>query len=198
MEARRYDEYKRDDWLDVRIGMMDKVLQLKFTQHQTLLEELLATGEAELVEDSDRDSFWGIGADRNGQNQLGKALMRLRATLRDPTPPEPSRCFLHRNGPQKMQRSPPPSGTLVSPDEPTKRKWLNSNNKSGPPSMCEYCGSAPKHGNYAYCSHACGRHAKSTHKQGTTQAQSPSSSRYRSLVAPFTGLTTFSSCTVRH
>ncbi|OJA12649.1 hypothetical protein AZE42_07956 [Rhizopogon vesiculosus] len=45
--------------------------------------ELLSTGDAELVEDSDKDSFWGIGADREGQNQLCKALVRLRTTLRD-------------------------------------------------------------------------------------------------------------------
>jgi len=35
------------------------------------------------MQDSDKDSFWGIGADRKGQNQLGKALVRLRTKLRD-------------------------------------------------------------------------------------------------------------------
>jgi hypothetical protein len=34
-------------------------------------------------QDSDKDSFWGIGVDRKGQNQLGKALVRLRTKLRD-------------------------------------------------------------------------------------------------------------------
>lgn len=28
-----------------------------------------------LVEDSPRDSYWGIGANRNGKNMLGKILM---------------------------------------------------------------------------------------------------------------------------
>lgn len=53
------------------------------SENRHLKEELLSTGDAELVEDSDKDSFWGIGVDRKGQNQLGKALVRLRTQLRD-------------------------------------------------------------------------------------------------------------------
>lgn len=33
-------------------------------------------------QDSDKDSFWGVGADRKGRNELGKALERLRDRLR--------------------------------------------------------------------------------------------------------------------
>jgi len=62
--------------------MMDLALWHKFTQHESLMKELLSTDDAELIEDSDKDSFWGIGADRRGQNELGKALERLRARLR--------------------------------------------------------------------------------------------------------------------
>lgn len=61
---------------------MDTTLELKFTQHEDLKEELLATGDAELVEDSDKDAFWGVGADGKGRNELGKALERLRTKLR--------------------------------------------------------------------------------------------------------------------
>lgn len=81
---------------------METVLKLKFTQHQDLKQMLLNTGDAELVEvcqyhhpstcrvhhffkkkkDSPRDWFWGIGADGTGNNELGKALMRLRGELR--------------------------------------------------------------------------------------------------------------------
>ncbi|KAG0692706.1 hypothetical protein DFH29DRAFT_817226 [Suillus ampliporus] len=82
-EAHRFNPEVRSDWLRVRIEMMDLVLWHKFTQNRHLKEELLSTGDAELVEDSDKDSFWGIGADRKGQNQLGKALGRLRTKLRD-------------------------------------------------------------------------------------------------------------------
>jgi len=84
---------------------MEMVLGLKFTQHAKLRKLLLNTGDAELVEvviilylhsihdcdqghpssqDSPRDWFWGVGADRTGSNELGKALMRLRDELREP------------------------------------------------------------------------------------------------------------------
>lgn len=62
---------------------MDEALWCKFTQHPDLKAELLSTGDAELVEDSDKDAFWGVGADRKGRNELGKALERLRAKLRE-------------------------------------------------------------------------------------------------------------------
>jgi len=72
----------RGDWYLVRIHKMEETLWHKFTQHRSLREQLLATGDAELVEDSDKDAFWGIGADGKGRNELGKALEGLRALLR--------------------------------------------------------------------------------------------------------------------
>ncbi|KAJ7888790.1 hypothetical protein B0H13DRAFT_2235009 [Mycena leptocephala] len=82
-EARRFQPEVRSDWKDVNIQMMDLALWHKFTQHESLKKELLATDDAELVEDSDKDSFWGVGTDRRGRNELGKALERLRTKLRD-------------------------------------------------------------------------------------------------------------------
>ncbi|KAF7374359.1 DUF1768 domain-containing protein [Mycena sanguinolenta] len=82
-EARRFQPEVRSDWKDVNIQMMDLALWHKFTQHESLRKELLATDDAELVEDSDKDSFWGVGADRKGRNELGKALERLRTRLRE-------------------------------------------------------------------------------------------------------------------
>ena len=80
---------------------MDVAIWHKFTQHRDLKEELLATGDADLIEvcycclfsphfrnihieiqNSDKDAFWGCGADGKGKNELGKALVRLRAQLR--------------------------------------------------------------------------------------------------------------------
>jgi len=82
-EARRYAAEVRADWRDVNISKMDEALFYKFKQHPDLMQELLDTGEAELIEDSDKDSFWGIGPDGQGRNELGKALERLRGRLRD-------------------------------------------------------------------------------------------------------------------
>jgi len=34
------------------------------------------------IQNSDKDPFWGCGADGKGKNELGRALVRLRAKLR--------------------------------------------------------------------------------------------------------------------
>lgn len=43
-------------------------------------ENLIGTGEAVLIEDSERDSYWG-GVLPNSLNMLGKLLMELRSEL---------------------------------------------------------------------------------------------------------------------
>ncbi|KAJ6601252.1 DUF1768-domain-containing protein [Mycena vulgaris] len=80
--AGKYTADKHPDWFKMNIAKMDIVIWHKFTQHEDLKQELLGTGDAELVEDSAKDPFWGIGRDKRGQNQLGKALERLRSKLR--------------------------------------------------------------------------------------------------------------------
>jgi ribA/ribD-fused uncharacterized protein len=80
--AHQHRQFVRGDWYQVNVKIMDDVLSHKFIQHDDLKRELLATGDAELIEASDNDSFWGWGADHKGRNELGKALMRLRAKLR--------------------------------------------------------------------------------------------------------------------
>ncbi|KAG8910628.1 hypothetical protein FRC01_006226 [Tulasnella sp. 417] len=83
MEARRFEPEVRSDWRSVNLEVMDMVLELKFTQHSKLMDELLKTGDAKLVEDArDKDAFWGNGADGKGLNHLGYALMSLRERYR--------------------------------------------------------------------------------------------------------------------
>ncbi|EPS93921.1 hypothetical protein FOMPIDRAFT_1055529 [Fomitopsis schrenkii] len=83
--ARRMRRLQRSDWFDVNVSIMDNILHAKFTQHPELKASLLGTGNREIIEDSPVDSFWGCGRDRQGRNELGKALMRLRDGLRQPT-----------------------------------------------------------------------------------------------------------------
>jgi len=61
--------------------MLD-ALRAKFTQHADLRTLLLATGDAQLVEHTTNDSYWGDGGDGSGKNRLGQLLMRLRDELR--------------------------------------------------------------------------------------------------------------------
>jgi ribA/ribD-fused uncharacterized protein len=76
-----HPEDLRPDWDKVKLDVMKTALTIKFTQHEPLKRALLDTHPAELVEDSDEDSFWGVGADGNGQNLLGRMLMEVRTVL---------------------------------------------------------------------------------------------------------------------
>jgi hypothetical protein len=71
----------RSDWEQVKVGIMEELVRLKFTTHPDLREQLLATGDAELVEGNNwNDRFWGVCRGK-GQNQLGKILMKVRSEL---------------------------------------------------------------------------------------------------------------------
>lgn len=73
---------RRSDWDAVKVKFMRDILRAKVTQHEYVRRKLLATGDRELIENSWRDAFWGWGANRDGQNQLGKLWMEVRAELR--------------------------------------------------------------------------------------------------------------------
>jgi ribA/ribD-fused uncharacterized protein len=74
------DKYRKD-WEEVKLRVMEEILRVKLATHSEVREALLATGQAEIVENSQTDSFWGWGPDRQGQNHLGKIWMKLRAEL---------------------------------------------------------------------------------------------------------------------
>lgn len=74
--------FRREDWDDVKVGIMRDILRLKVAQHEYVRRKLLATGDRELVENSWRDDYWGWGPNRDGQNMLGKLWMEVRAELR--------------------------------------------------------------------------------------------------------------------
>lgn len=71
----------RPDWEAVKEQVMAKALRAKFTQHESLKQYLLQTGDADLVEHTDRDKYWGDGGNGTGQNRLGHLLMQLRTEL---------------------------------------------------------------------------------------------------------------------
>ena len=68
----------RRDWGRVRDNIMCDAVRAKFTQHPELKALLLATGDATLVEHTERDSYWGDGGDGSGRNMLGLILMQIR------------------------------------------------------------------------------------------------------------------------
>jgi N-glycosidase YbiA len=71
----------RPDWEAVKVVVMYELVRQKFANNAELREQLLATGDAELVEVNNwRDRFWGVYRGE-GRNELGKILMRVREEL---------------------------------------------------------------------------------------------------------------------
>ncbi len=71
----------RGDWNSVKDEIMREALEAKFNQHPALRSMLLNTRDAELIEHTKNDSYWGDGGDGSGKNRLGQLLMELRARL---------------------------------------------------------------------------------------------------------------------
>lgn len=85
MAARKARSRKRPlraDWESVKVDVMRAALRAKFSQHSSLKELLLSTGEADIIEHTTNDRYWGDGGDGSGRNMLGRLLMEVRAELR--------------------------------------------------------------------------------------------------------------------
>jgi ribA/ribD-fused uncharacterized protein len=66
----------------VKDEIMLRAVRAKFQSHESLGEELLATGDEEIIEQTTDDKYWGCGSDGTGLNKLGLILMQVRAELR--------------------------------------------------------------------------------------------------------------------
>ncbi|WP_308641855.1 NADAR family protein [Paenibacillus nuruki] len=86
MKSKPYREKTRRDWEKVRIQIMRWCLRVKLFQNWDEFSMLLkSTEKFPIVEESNRDIFWGARADENdtlrGVNCLGRLLMELREEL---------------------------------------------------------------------------------------------------------------------
>lgn len=83
----------REDWEQVKMGIMEELLRIKFSQPY-LRYQLVGTGDRELIEGNTwGDKFWGAvwqvavpgssNASWVGENHLGKILMKIRAEVRE-------------------------------------------------------------------------------------------------------------------
>ncbi|KAM5542427.1 hypothetical protein V8D89_003886 [Ganoderma adspersum] len=80
--AESLKEYWRGDWEEVKLEMLESVLYHKFVQRAALRGMLMETGGADLVF-ADPDVVWGDGDMGQGLNLIGRALMQVRARLRE-------------------------------------------------------------------------------------------------------------------
>lgn len=82
----------RADWDAIKEKVMWKGLVAKFSI-PALRSKLLATGDADLVEENTwGDKVWGVDAiTGEGENKLGKMLVKLRGEIACPVPRDRSR-----------------------------------------------------------------------------------------------------------
>lgn len=76
----------REDWEEVKIPIMQQLLEQKFLWHKDLEALLQKTRDAQIIEGNYwHDNFWGSctcnKCGDKGQNVLGKMLMDIRACL---------------------------------------------------------------------------------------------------------------------
>ena len=92
--GRMVSNYNQDVWDKHKFDIVVNANYLKFTQDETLKELLLDTGDKTIVEASPYDTIWGIGlscdddkildeSNWQGENLLGKAIMKVRTILNE-------------------------------------------------------------------------------------------------------------------
>ena len=74
----------RDDWDNIKVDIMYKIVFRKFIHNKELRDKLLRTGKAKLIEGNYwNDKFWGVCLKTEvGDNNLGKILMSIRSMIR--------------------------------------------------------------------------------------------------------------------
>ena len=88
MVSKKHVGLTREDWDQVRVPIMDWCLRIKLNLHWDRFSAVLSdTGDLSIVEESHKDRFWGAVPLRGnpeileGENMLGKLLMRLRENV---------------------------------------------------------------------------------------------------------------------
>jgi len=74
---------KRKDWEDIRWEVMYLLCKAKYKPGSPLAAQLIATGDAQLIEGNYwNDTFWGVCKGK-GENHLGRILMTIRNELKE-------------------------------------------------------------------------------------------------------------------
>jgi len=91
--GRQVKGFEKNEWESICRQIVYDGNYAKFTQNPVMKEELMATGDMEIVEASPHDKIWGIGLHETdprawdkstwkGTNWLGEAIMQVRETLK--------------------------------------------------------------------------------------------------------------------
>lgn len=80
--GRSHKDLFKKNWENIKYEVMKTTIREKVKQHDDIKQKLLSTGESLIIEVNNRESYWGIGADGNGMNMLGKIFMEIRQELK--------------------------------------------------------------------------------------------------------------------
>ena len=83
LEGRNRQNPLRPDWEEIKDKVMLQALRMKFSQHPEIAKELLATGDAIIIEHTRNDAYWADWGDGSGKNKLGLLLMQVREELKN-------------------------------------------------------------------------------------------------------------------
>lgn len=85
LEGRNRQNPLRPDWEEIKDKVMLQALRMKFSQHPEIAKELLATGDAIIIEHTRNDAYWADWGDGSGKNKLGLLIMQVREELKNST-----------------------------------------------------------------------------------------------------------------
>ncbi len=71
-----------DHFNDIKLDKMYQAVYEKFQQNPDIRKKLIETGDEEIREMTDQESYWGVGPQLNGENHMGEILMRVREELK--------------------------------------------------------------------------------------------------------------------
>ena len=73
----------RPNWDNIKLGVMQEVVQRKFIANPDIRDQLAATGDTPIIEGNNwGDSFWGVDlATGEGENHLGRILEVVRTKI---------------------------------------------------------------------------------------------------------------------
>jgi ribA/ribD-fused uncharacterized protein len=80
----------RRDFKKIQQVIMTRGTYIKCKTYPEVAQALLKTGDAQIIEVSLYDYFWGLGRDQRGHNYFGKILMEIRSRLREEGDQAPS------------------------------------------------------------------------------------------------------------
>ena len=83
LEGRNRQNPLRPDWEEIKDKVMLQALRMKFSQHPEIAKELLATGDAFMIEHTRYDADWADWGDGSGKNKLGLLIMQVREEFKN-------------------------------------------------------------------------------------------------------------------